>query len=98
MSVDYDGGMVVGNRVAECSLKKYNTGEDPFEWAYENGLEVMSPWFDCSFDDTIIGFEVEDVAVSEMTHEWFEKIEEMACRFRELCGAEARLIGTQNIW
>ena len=93
MGIDYDGNMIVG---AKESL--INIPEDEDDWAYDNGMKTMSPYYDADPDDRYIGFKIENIPVKDIDDEWVKMIKAHAAKFKELTGVEAELIGMQNIW
>jgi hypothetical protein len=96
MGVDYDGGMIVGREVKDLHIP--DTDEmSAEEWIEDQGLSRMSPWYDCDLRHCIIGYEVEDVEVSDMDV-WLADVRAKAEKFEALFGVKAMLIGTQNIW
>ncbi|USE39215.1 hypothetical protein [Endozoicomonas sp. SCSIO W0465] len=97
MSIDISGGMIVGE-----SGYRFNPPDDydgTLElWADEVGLDSMSERFDADCTQTVYGFTVPDVAVSDIEHEWLADVQEKAQQFKALTGVDARLIGTQDVY
>ena len=93
MGVDYDGGMIVGEKGELLTVD----GElnDLLE---DHEMDTMSPWYDASPEYCVFGFTVEDVSVDAMVGEWLSDVKSKAERFEKITGTKARLIGIQNIW
>lgn len=102
MGIDYDGGMIIGNYFEEISIPEewYEEQSNDYEteWIEENDLSRMCPWPDAHLDACIVGFEIPDVKVKDMDEAWMDMIKEKAKKFEELTGAEAILIGAQDVW
>ena len=95
MGIDIEGGMVLGEQV-----KKLKLPEDVYvpDFVDDNNMTHMSPWFDADPEEWTIGFKVKDVAVSDMTEEWFDTINTQAKTFKALTGTLPKLIGMQTVW
>ena len=98
MGIDYDGNMIVGEKVSKCSFPDDMDECEILDWINDNDMWDMSPWFDCDLDERTIGFKVDNIPVEEMNEIWLNGIREKANKFEELTGVKARLIGMQNIW
>jgi len=100
MGICTDGGMIVGAKVVDATLnipQDYEWGE--WEWCEDQGLEIMSPWYDASFEECTVGYSVKDVAVFDLEDgKWFREIDEKAQKFHKLFGANPMLIGMQNVY
>lgn len=97
MSIDISGGMIVGE--SGCRFNPPDNYDGSLElWADEVGLDSMSEYFDADCTRTVYGFEVPDVAVSDIQHEWLADVKKKAQKFKALTGVDARLIGTQNVF
>ena len=88
--------MIVGEYGSELCIPETEEMDD-YEWIEENGLDTMSPYYDCGLEDSYIGFCVDDVPVSEITEEWMDDVKEFSEKFEKLFKVPARLIGTQDI-
>ena len=97
MGIDYDGGMIVGIGGSEISVPEEFL-DDLHEWAEEQNMDNMSPYYDCPTEDRIFGFNVKDVLVKDMDEEWLADVKAKADKFKKLTGLDAMLIGIQNIW
>ncbi len=60
--MDIEGGMVIGGRASDIKL---DDDIDLGDWAYENGMEPMSPWYDSGPENWVIGFKVDDIEVDK---------------------------------
>ena len=95
MGIDYDGGMIVGARGVDIDQSNI---ESMGEWADENGLVVMSTYYDADSDDCYYGFSIDDILISKIDDKWVKDLKDKAAKFEDLAKAPAMLIGTQNIW
>lgn len=92
MGIDFSGGLLIG-----AHYSKLNDVPDD-KW-YEEGMSTYAEHYDSEGDGYCnIGFEIDNIPVSQMNEEWFTEIRELAAKFKELTGVEAELIGCQNIW
>ena len=96
MSIDYDGGMIIGNFLESFESPEDYEG-DFYDWAEEQGLESMSLYYDAGNDQRVWGFPIDDVDVADIDAVWLTSVKKLASRFEVLTGEKARLIGTQNI-
>lgn len=95
MGISCDGGMLVGNSADELNIPEHEDG--PGEWCYEQGLSEYSPWFDAGFEESYVGIPIDNIAVKDIDETWIAQLKEKAQKFKEITGAEAMLIGMQNI-
>ena len=92
MGIDYDGGMLVGARRSKLN-------DVPDELWYEDGMAVYAERYDGEGHGYChIGFEIDNIPVSQINEEWLNNIRTLAEKFKEITGVEAELIGCQNIW
>jgi hypothetical protein len=94
MGISTDGGMIVGAKVSECT---FDIPKD-YEWCEEQGLDVMNPWYNASFEDCTIGYKIKDVLVFDLEENgWLREAKNKAIKFKSICGVDAKLIGIQDI-
>ncbi len=95
MGVDVSGKMLIGNNGDAINAP---VDEDEFnDWAEENGLDSCPLYFDAPREDTMYGFEVDEIDVDHCTPEWLENLHELGRKFKEITGADAVLFGTQSV-
>ena len=98
MGIDVSGGMLIGAHYDDIGFDEDNEERLEFyEWIEHHGLTSFSPYYDAPVDEWIYGFAIADVEVSEMNEEWFAEIKDLAEKFKEITGADAWLIGMQDI-
>lgn len=106
MGIDISGCMIVGEYVKNMAV---GTSSDTTtttngwlneDWCEEHDVDFVYPYFDCPFEDAIVGFQVEDVIIGSMHQSgWYRDMYDKAIRFEELFGGTpARLIGSQDVW
>jgi len=95
MSIDYDGGMVVG---AHVELIKVPEEEDSvYDWLVEDHeMDSMWQYYDDE-DNVIFGFTIPDIPVSQIDEKWLTNLRDKAAEFEKITGVPAKLIGTQDI-
>ena len=113
MGIDTTGEMIVGASMQDILKNKKMKNkemeivrdfEDCIEnnqladWAEENCMDYISPWYDCGPDYWIIGYTIADVEAYKMDDKWLESIQEKANKFKELTGMRAKLMGSANVW
>jgi hypothetical protein len=99
MGIDIKGGMILGAPVDQIEMFKDPDCEIEIgDWAYENSMDYMSPWYDCGCENWVIGFKISDISADEINEEWLKSIRNKADKFKKLTGAKAKLIGMQNVW
>lgn len=97
MSIDIDGGMIVGELASK--VKKPDDYHGYYsEWIEIMGMERYSLWYDSGVNGWVVGFPVEDVDISEISGDWLLHVKGLAAKFKTLTGVQARLIGCQNVW
>ena len=96
MGIDTDGGMTLGEKGEMLAIPDDWEG-DLQEWAEENDMNWLSPWYDSDIEDCFFGFMIPDIPASEMTIEWLNNIQRQADKFQELTSCPARLIGMQDV-
>ncbi len=98
MGIDVSGGMFVGAHYDDIYFDEDNEeGLDFYEWIEEHELSTFHPNYDAPSEYCHFGFSIDDVEVSEMDEEWFASIKALADKFKEITGADAWLIGMQDI-
>jgi len=97
MSIDYDGGMIVGEMGGNISP---DSGEfdSMSEWAEENGMKQMSTLYEAEPEWCYYGFEVKDVLISDIDQAWIDDLRSKAAKFEQLTGTPAKLLGAINIF
>lgn len=91
MSIDYEGGMIVGTYGSEI--------EDAYEVRDDHGLDSASPYFDAPIDECIIGKFIENGVKEEELEEWLTMVKETMQGMKEVLQVEnVRLFGTQDIY
>jgi len=98
MSVDIDGGMIVGCVGSDLTLPDDAGYDNIIDWlAEENGMEYMAPYFDAEPNDCIFGFTVEDHATDDLDV-FCAKIMSSAEEFESITGVKPAIIGCQSVW
>lgn len=98
MGIDISGGMFVGAHYNDIEFDEDNEeGLEFYEWAEEQGLDKFSPGYDAPSERCYFGFAISDVKVSDMDEEWLANIKRVADEFKEITGADAWLIGMQDV-
>jgi len=102
MGIEYSGILLVGgdwediSEVVEDYLEKVGDEDmGPYGVLEELGLEYASPYFDCPLEHCYIGFEFPP---TRLTEGWCNKFEEAAAKWKELTGADAKIMGVQDIY
>lgn len=96
MGIDYNGGMIVGALGSDLNIpEKY---EYLSEWAEDNNMTTMSLYYDADSESQYMGFEIEDILVSEINNDWIKSLKTFSKKFEDITGVPAKLIGTQNIY
>ena len=67
------------------------------DWVEEQGLDIYSPWYDVGYENCYFGFAITRAKVSDMNEEWLANIKRIADEFKEITGADAWLIGMQDV-
>ncbi len=96
MGIDTDGGMIMGSHINDITIPEDCDG-CAGGWAYENDLTVMSEYYDCDEDAMWVGFEVKNIKATDLDTDWLIGLKDLAIKFKELTGADASLIGMQNV-
>ena len=92
MGVDISGALLIG-----CHYSKLNDVPDDL-WEDED-MRIFAQYYDGVGDGAYhIGFKIENVPVSQMHEQWFDRIKTLADEFKRLTGVDAELIGCQHIW
>lgn len=101
MGIDITGGMFVGAHYSDINIEVDEEGndiEDLGEYLVcDLDMDSFSPWYDAADDESYFGFKVNDVLVKDIDN-FVVTVKELAKKFEELTGAEAMLIGMQNVW
>ena len=97
MSIDISGGMIIGASIKDTKFFK-DSDIDVGDWLYEHKMKYMSPYYDSTQEEWIIGFKIEDVLVEDMDQKWLDNIKSQAEKFEKLTGVKAKLIGMQNVF
>jgi len=97
MGIDITGGMIVGAKGDSIDIPE-SINDNIEEYAEDNDMESRSPHYDADEEDKFFGFNIPDILVSDINDAWVESIKEKARKFKELTGADAKLIGMQNVW
>jgi len=95
MGVDYEGSMIVGEKVSNLNLDSENI--DFAEWVEDNDLDSMSPWYDSDPEYWTVGFRVDSVEVDVIDCEWLDDVKRKARIFFKLTGVKAKLFGEIDI-
>lgn len=95
MGIDYSGCMLVGEHVSKLKIPKC---ECEWEWADDNNLKIMSPYYDAPFEDCKIGYQIEDVKADDLNTDWLEIVKSKCDDFYNKFGVKAILMGEHNIF
>lgn len=106
MGIDIGARVVVGLPAGEIDVDE-ETLEEHYdgslgEWAYENGLNRTSPYFDADDEDCLIGVVLADVdyTYTEMgdLQDLVAEVEAAQKKFKEVTGKEGKLYVSPNVW
>lgn len=98
MGIDISGGMFVGAHYDDIEFDEDNEeGLNFGDWVEEQGLDIYSPWYDAEYECCYFGFAITRAKVSDMNEEWLANIKRIADEFKEITGADAWLIGMQDV-
>lgn len=98
MGIDISGGMFVGAHYDDIEFDEDNEeGLDFMDWVEEQGFDIYSPWYDAGYENCYLGFAITRAKVSDMNEEWLANIKRIADEFKEITGADAWLIGMQDV-
>jgi hypothetical protein len=97
MGVDYNSGMIIG-ACGEDIKKAINLDPtDLADWAEDNGLTTMSPWYDAPPLECYYGFAVDDISVNDIDSLWTAGLKEMSYAFEKLTTIKPWLFGAIDI-
>jgi len=95
MSIETDGGMIIGRMANDIPMKD---GVDIDDWCADNDITYMSLRYDAQLYDRVYGFLIDDVIVNDMEDTWLFEVQRLAKKFEELTGVPAMLIGSQDVY
>lgn len=101
MGIDISGGMFVGAHYSDICIDVDEEGNEIHDLGdylvCDLDMDSFSPWYDAGSDECYFGFKVDDVLVKDIDN-FVITIKELAKKFEELTGTQAKLIGMQNVW
>ncbi len=102
---DADGFLVVGSWGRDFIPRMFNEPDEDFlveavfDWLDENAdLQIYTSIYGIGdFHTVFFGFTVSEVPLSEINHEWLEKINKLGSKFEAITGAKPILAGVCSI-
>lgn len=91
MGISYSACIIVGLPVADMTIE---TEEDIWDWAYENDLEIVGPYYDAGSEESLIGFIIQssgDYDWSEINENLNPKIQELKEKFKSITQHDAKV-------
>ena len=89
--------MLVGVPYRELPTEIKDKGKGLYEYIEENGLDIMSIYYDCDIEYTIIGSTVENMIDILNIDIWVKQIKEVALEIEQILKVKPKLIATHNI-